>query len=185
MDIIHAAERVFAEGACTPALIPFCNADRRSKVRVRGKTRDEQAEDNIKRVEAYSICMLADSYYQGLNSVQQDSTKAMELYAKSADLGNNRAHNQLGCICYQGGSLKKAKLHFNALAMAGHEVARYILGVMEGNSGNKEQAVKHWRIAASAGDYDAMQSLRLYFEQGHVSRDSIDLTLTAYNKTCT
>jgi TPR repeat protein len=67
--------------------------------------------------------------------------------------------------------------------MAGHEVARYILGVMEGNSGNKERAVKHWKIAASTGDYDAMKYLRLYFEQGHVSRDSIDLTLTAYNKT--
>jgi hypothetical protein len=29
-----------------------------------------------------------------------------------------------------------------------------------------------------------MNYLRLYFEQGHVSRESIDIALTAYNKSC-
>jgi predicted secreted protein len=56
---------------------------------------------------------------------------------------------------------------------------------LESNSGNKERAVKHWKIAASAGSYNAMQHLRLYFERGYVSRNSIHVTLTAYNKTCT
>jgi TPR repeat protein len=36
--------------------------------------------------------------------------------------------------------------------MAGHEVARYNLGLMEIKSDNMERAVKHFIIAASAGN---------------------------------
>ena len=39
-------------------------------------------------------------------------------------------------------------------------------------------------IVASAGDYDAMNSLQIEFKQGLVSRESIDSTLTAYNNYC-
>jgi TPR repeat protein len=55
---------------------------------------------------------------------------------------------------------------------------------MEGSSGNKERAVKHWTIAASAGHYVAMHKLRLLFEHGGVSRESIDSILAAYNNSC-
>ena len=80
-------------------MFPFCDSDRNSR---NSKTRDEQVEDNMKRVEAndaFSICMLADSYYHGLNGFQQDQTKAMELYARAADLGN-RAHHHLAAFTY-------------------------------------------------------------------------------------
>ena len=48
-------------------------------------------------------------------------------------------------------------------------------------------AVKHWSIAASAGNYQAMSALRKTSERGIVSRDaigSLDSTLTAYNNSC-
>ena len=85
----------------------------------------------------------------------------------------------------EGGDMKKAKFHYEAAAMAGHEVARYNLGCMEYLSGgNVERAVKHWTIAASAGDYYAMHSLIKVIEVGRVSRDEINSTLTAYNTSC-
>jgi TPR repeat protein len=68
--------------------------------------------------------------------------------------------------------------------MAGHEIARYNLGGLDYNSGNKERAVKHWAIAASAGDFIAMHELLLCFEEGAVSKESIDSTLEAYNNSC-
>jgi TPR repeat protein len=68
--------------------------------------------------------------------------------------------------------------------MAGHEVARFNLGVMEAESRNMERAVKHWTIAASAGSFNAMQHLKICFERGLVSRDSIDSILAAYNNSC-
>ncbi len=47
-----------------------------------------------------------------------------------------------------------------------------------------ERAVKHWMISASAGHYDAMDNLLIAFNQGLVSRNDIDSTLTAYNNSC-
>jgi TPR repeat protein len=160
---------------------PFCNSDHSNK------TREERVEEMMKRVEANdaaSICMLADSYYQGLNGFQQDQKKAMELYARAAELGCSKAHNELGVIYHERGDMKKAKFHVEAAAMAGNEAARYNLGAIEYHSGNIERAVKHWTIAASAGHYNAMHNLRVSFENGDVSRESIDSSLTAYNSSC-
>ena len=47
-----------------------------------------------------------------------------------------------------------------------------------------ERAVKHYKIAASAGHYLAMHSFLVTFNQGMVSRDAIDSTLIAYNSSC-
>ena len=114
----------------------------------------------------------------------QDQTKAIELFTKSAELGHSQAHWNLGDIYRKGGYLKKAKFHWEAAAMAGHEGARFNLGIMDLQSGNIEQAVKHWTIAASAGHYKAMFQLKICFEKGLVSRESIDSNLTAYNSSC-
>jgi TPR repeat protein len=160
---------------------PFCNSDRSNK------TDEEKVGELMRRVEANdaaSICLLACSYLHGLNGIQQDQTKGMELYVRAANLGYKKAQNNLGGIYHDGGNLKKAKFHFEAAAMAGDEWARYNLGIMEANSGNIERAVKHWTIGASAGDYNAMHQLRILFEQGFVSRESIDSTLLAYNNSC-
>jgi hypothetical protein len=69
-------------------------------------------------------------------------------------------------------------------AMAGDEVSRYNLGIMEAQSGNMDRAIKHLRIVASAGYYRAMYNLLVSFHKGAVSRESIDSTLAAYNNSC-
>ena len=80
--------------------------------------------------------------------------------------------------------MKNAKFHYESAAMAGHETARFNIGLMECESGNMERAIKHWTIAASAEQYCDMHHLRTFFEQGVVSRESIDSILSAYNKSC-
>jgi TPR repeat protein len=160
---------------------PFCNSDRS------GKTDEDQVAEIMKRVEANdaaSIYVLGSSYYNfGVYGLQQDYAKSMELYARAADLGSSYAHNNLGVI-YEGSNVKKAKFHFEAAAMAGHEVARLNLGCLERHFGNSERAIKHWMIAASAGDYNAMNSLQIVFKQGSLGRESINSTLAAYNNSC-
>ena len=47
-----------------------------------------------------------------------------------------------------------------------------------------ERAVKHLTIASSAGCYSSMDNLRIAFEYGVISRESIDSTLAAYNSSC-
>jgi TPR repeat protein len=157
---------------------PYCNSER-------NKTRDEKVEEVMRRVEANdaaSIYMLAYFYQHGLNGLQQDEERAMELFTRAAELGFSKAHNNLGNAYYRGGEMKKAMLHYGAAAMAGCELARYNLGLMELKSGNMERGIKHWTIAASAGCYRSMQNLRIL--KGAVSRESIDSTLAAYNESC-
>jgi hypothetical protein len=50
---------------------------------------------------------------------------------------------------------------------------------LEAQSGNRERAMKHWKIAASAGQYHAMHHLRTLFEQGAFRRESINSALKA------
>jgi hypothetical protein len=108
----------------------------------------------------------------------------MELYARATDLSFNKAHSLLAEIYHEGGDLKKAKFHYEAAAMAGHEDARNYLGAMESKSGNIERAKKHGTIAASARNYIAMHALITFFKQGIGSRESIDSTLAACNNSC-
>jgi TPR repeat protein len=142
-------------------------------------------EEIVKRVEAndaVAIGMLAQHYYKGLRGFQQDHNK--ELWTRAAELGSSKAHIYLSDKYRDLGDMKKAKFHSEAAAMEGNEIARYNLGIIEYEYGNMERAVKHWTIAASAGEYQAMYALRMEFEQGVVSRESIDLILKAYNSSC-
>jgi TPR repeat protein len=115
--------------------------------------------DMMKRVkanDAASMYMLGNQYHHGRTGLQQDRTKAIEIYERGGQLGCSKAHSHLGMLYHEGGDMKKAKFHFEAAALAGNEGARYNLGIMEYNNGNMEQAIKHCIIAASAGDFGAM-----------------------------
>ena len=76
------------------------------------------------------------------------------------------------------------KCHYEAASVAGNEVARYNLGCKEYESGNMERVIEHWLIAASAGEHSALNNLLISFNQGLVSRNTINITLTAYNSSC-
>jgi TPR repeat protein len=160
---------------------PFCNSVRG------GKTEEDYLEEIMKRVEANdagAIWMMAFYYRLGRGGLQQDHARAMELQHQAAELGLCKAHYSLGFEYQNGGDMKKAKFHFEAAAMAGDEEARYGIGLTEFRLGKKDRAMKHWTIAASAGCFDAMHAMRKDFELGVVSRELIDSTLAAYNKSC-
>jgi TPR repeat protein len=156
---------------------PFCKAE------ISGIT--EKFEELMKRVEANdagATCLLGSYYSHGNVGLQQDLVKGVKLWTQAAELGSmSKAHFFLGKHYYEGGNLKKAKFHYEAAAMAGHDVARCNLGCIESESGNIEQAMKHWAIAASAGYHTAMVNLIVAFRRGHISRETIDSTLAAYN----
>jgi TPR repeat protein len=131
---------------------PFCNSNR-------NKTDEERVEGLKKRMDvndAGAISALADCYYNGKLGSLQDQERAIALWKQSAELGSSQAHFQLGTQYDAEGNSKKVKFHYEAAAMAGHEGARCNLGYMEYKLGNMEQAVKHYIIAASAGDFLAM-----------------------------
>jgi hypothetical protein len=124
-------------------------------------------------------------YFRGERGVQRDHTKAVELYTSSAELGCS--HNNLAGVYHEpGGKKKKDNFHYNykVAAMAGDEAPRYQIGAHEFVSNKIDRAMKHWTIAASAGEHKAMHELITIFRFGRISRESIDLTLTSYNNSC-
>jgi len=160
---------------------PYCNAEKM------GKTDKEVVEDLMKRVEANdagATYVLGSYHYHGQYGLHQDEKKATELWTQAAELGFSEAHKALGKMYHKRGDVKKAKFRYEAAAMAGDEDARFNLGYIEFTSGNAGRGLKHWTIAASSGSYSAMHSLRKLFEKGVVSRESINSTLIAYNKSC-
>ena len=68
----------------------------------------------------------------------------MELWSQAAALGSSMAHFHLGTNYHREGDLTKAKFHYEAAAMAGNEMARFNLGCMDYELGNRERAVKNW-----------------------------------------
>ena len=162
---------------------PFCNANRADK------TDEKNMQELMKRVEANdaeAMYVLGSHYQAGHGGLQQNEERAMELWTQAAKLGSSDVHYELGIHFHEGGrDMKKAKFHYEAAAMAGHEIARYNLGCIDFSSGNNSRGLEHCRIAASAGSHLAMHSFLVTFNQGMVSRDAIDSTLIAYNNSCT
>ena len=68
--------------------------------------------------------------------------------------------------------VKKASYYFELAAMGGIVPARYNLGDNEEEAGNMNRALKHYMIAAGAGDSEALrQSQRVIYSNGHARRE--------------
>jgi tetratricopeptide (TPR) repeat protein len=171
---------------------PYC------KTQGTNKTNEKAVDELKKRVEANdasAILVLGNSYRSGLFGLQHDREKAIELWKQAAKLGSSQAHYHLGNVeFHEEGNSKRAQIHYEAAAMAGHEAARCFLANMELDKSRKmkraesylmkERAVKHLKIAASAGHFTAMSILLGAFKGGIVSRDELESILTAYNNSC-
>jgi hypothetical protein len=144
---------------------------------------EEEAEGYaMKRIEAndpVAMRQQAGIYYD-----KGDYCSAIEYYAKAAELGDVLAHYKLGC-CYKLGQgvekdEKKELYHWEQGAIGGHPEARHNLGVIEGNNGKIERAIKHWIIAAKQGYVGALEVLRGEYAKGRISKESFAAALRAY-----
>jgi len=91
-------------------------------------------------------------YKHGSFGYPQDSTKAFELYLRSAELGKASAMKGVAYAYLNGDgvgrNLKKAKHYMELAAMSGDWSARHYLGDSEREKGNFERATKHYMISA-------------------------------------
>ena len=130
--------------------------------------------------------MLAYAYATGTNNLPQDYQKANELYLKAGELGCAAAYYNLGIHYNQGRGVevdkKKAKYYYELAAMKGGVDARHNLGVVEWNSGNLLRAMKHFIMAAKAGDETSLDHVKQGFINGVVTKDEYAKTLRSYQK---
>ena len=108
------------------------------------------------------LTLLADIYLQ-VTSVDRDSTRALELYKRAADLGNIHAHRQLGLMYSTGKFIPPdydlSHAHFLKAAMQGDPVAHYHLGVRAYANHRFQKAMHHLQSAADKGIVDAQYHL--------------------------
>jgi len=148
---------------------------------------EEEIERMKKRVEAndaLAMYNLGTCYDFGTMGLRQDHAKALELYHKSAKLGNHFAHHNLSLFYRKGGIVekdtRKATYHRQLGAMAGGVQARHNLGCEEGNAGNIDRAFKHLMISANAGCDLFMKSVQEGYKRGFVTKDDYTKTMSEY-----
>jgi|AntRauTorckE5430_2_1112549.scaffolds.fasta_scaffold05596_5 TPR repeat protein len=148
----------------------------------------EMMERYQKRMEANddieAMFLLGDCYDCGDNGLQQDSSKAIELYSKAAKLGHNAAHYNLA-VFYKSGdrvekSMKKSTYHCQRAAIGGNVNARHNLGCRELDAGNRDLALKHLMIAANDGFELSMKAVREGYKHGFVTKDDLLNTMRAH-----
>ena len=133
-------------------------------------------------------CLLLASYYdQGLRGLARDDRKANELCLKAGELGCAGGYGNVGCAYRDGRGLardmSKAKYYFELASIAGDLDARYNLGCLEGKAGNHHRAMKHFTIAARAGEKDSLEAAKKAgFMKGIVTKDEFANTLRSYQK---
>ena len=190
MGCIHAmleSEGGKLEGLCATAsegkdLCAFCRTPYASS-----------DEENIKRTKklmdkgnGMAFYMLAGYYDQGLNGLAQDIEKANELWLKAGELGCAEAYFNLGDSYNRGNGVeidvnKKAKHYWELAAMKGDLMARHNLGCLEGSAGNLQRSIKHFMIAAKAGEERSLDSVKAGFMAGFVTENEYADTLRAYH----
>ena len=114
----------------------------------------------------------------------QDWAKANELYLKAGELGSAEAYFNLGNNYDNGRGVevdnKNAKHYHELAAMKGDVIARYNLGVIEGQAGNHQRAIKHFMLAARSGEKESLDSVKQGFMAGLVTKHEYGNTLRAY-----
>jgi len=161
-------------------LCPYCRVSMyRSK-----KEYLKRVENRTDLNDAEAFYYLGLAYERGQHGLQKDHRKAFQLLNRAAELGSTNGHNSLA-LAYIGGEgveedEERAKHHMVVAAIGGHERARYNLGIMEGNNGNVEPALKHFIIAARCGFDKALKKVGVGYKAGHVSKDEYANVLRAY-----
>ena len=116
------------------------------------------------------MCHLGNKYADGDNGLEKDVTRAVELFERAAELGVKDAHFFVGCLYGQGVDVEKdtakAIRHWEAAAVKGQNIARYNLGIFEGNARNYDLSLQHFVIAAKLGDQDSLNEVKKMFMDG-------------------
>ena len=141
-----------------------------------------------KRVDAgdpVAMWHLATKYWDGSRfGLEKDVTRAVELYERAAELGEKKAHYNLGVLYDEGievaKDMAKAFRHYEIAAMCGDSFARHNLGSMETKSGNYDLALQHYMIAANLGQEISLDAVKGFLIAGLATNDDYAGALRGY-----
>ena len=168
------------EGNLLAETCPFC--------RTPPPTSDEEALKIIqKRAEtgdAKAVYNLGCHYANGSYGLPRDYTKALEFYHRAGELGEALGHHNIGLmhsVC-EGVhvDMKKAVHYWELAARGGHVESRHNLGMIEGQGGNFDRALRHFMIAVKGGYNDSLTIIRQMIMDGDATKDDYSKALKSY-----
>ena len=132
-----------------------------------------------------ALSCMALHYRDGDLGLPVDQAKCVELMRQSADLGNPDAHYQLGTFHIKGEmglqqNEEEAIKHWKKAAESGQFLSQHNMGCMEEEHGDYDAAMRHWRLSASGGFKDSMDSIMASFEVGLLHHKDLAETLRAF-----
>ena len=105
---------------------------------------------------------------------------------KAGELGCTEAYFNLGNAYNNGDGLEvdkeKAKHYWELAAIGGDVLARYNIGVIEGQAGNYHRTIEHFILAAKVGHKGSLDMVTKGFRNGHITKDDYESTLRAYHE---
>ena len=161
----------------------FCRSTRTS-------TTESQFEERVRKGDDEAAISLALKYRDGdadMN-IPKDEAKTLELFHYAADnLGSLAAMSKLGTLYSDGehGAPKdrmKGRKYLEDAVKMGDVCARNTLACVEAESGNIKLAIRHWKLAAAAGDTVSTENLWKCFYKGALEKAELEETLRAYKE---
>ena len=161
---------------------PFC--------RIPAPVSDEETiEKENQRAEvgdALAILIVGGSYDRGIRGHPQDYAKALELFYRSAELGNALAYYNIGLYYEIGKGVKidekKARYYYEVAAIRGNPHARHNLGEFEEEAGNIDRAIKHHMMAIAGGNVKSLKSIQELFKEGYATKEEYTKALRSYQE---
>ena len=96
-------------------------------------------------------------------------------------IGSINANNRIAHEYHSKKQLEKSIQFWALAAMAGHEGARYNLGIVE-KMIDIDRSTKHFLIAARSGNVEALKEAGKRYKSGHVTKEEYASTLRAHKE---
>ena len=152
---------------------------------------ESEYEERIRKGDGEAACCLALDYRGGNDdmNIPKDEVKSLKLFHHAADdLGSSRATAERSMYFYgdQGAAKDntKGRKYLEGAVKMGNVVARISLACVEAEEGKMDLAVRHWKLAAIAGDEPSMRNLWKCFYKGALEKAELEETLRAHKEAC-
>ena len=123
---------------------------------------------------AAAMFELGSIYASGVHGLDQDLSRAVDLWTRAAHLGSAKAQHNLG-VFHEDNDPAKARSFYECAAMGGFCDARYILARIECNEKkNPSAALKHVMISAKMGHAPSLAIVESMFKQEIATKDEYE-----------
>jgi hypothetical protein len=149
-------------------------------------------EERIRKGDGKAAYNLAFYYRDGDTEkrIPQDEAKSVELLHRAADdLRSSAAMATLGSMYLDGQNgaaidATKGRKYLEDAIKMGNVGARFVLGWAEGEEKNMDLAIRHWKLAAAAGEEHSVKMLWKCFFKGMLEKNELEEALRAHKEAC-